>query len=189
MIREKIMILHDYTPAWKTEFLDLKAVYQEYLRDSAIAIEHVGSTSIPGIKAKPIIDIDIVIRDYEIFPTVADTLASLGYYHNGNQGILHREAFKRKDECTPYSQMKRRWKNHHLYVCPEFSEELQRHILFRDYLRAHDEARQDYERIKMDIAAKSDGDRKRYAVIKETECRDFVENILILARNQAKSYT
>jgi len=183
---ERIMILHDYTPAWNTEFLHLKAIYQECLRDTAIAIEHVGSTSIPGIKAKPIIDIDIVIRNYDIFPTVVDKLANLGYSHNGDQGILHREAFKRKDEYTPYSQMKRCWMNHHLYVCPEFSEELKRHILFRDYVRAHDNARQEYERIKMEIAAKSDGDRKQYAAIKETECRDFVENILIIARNQAK---
>ncbi len=116
------MILHEYTPEWETEFTLLREVYLKCLGDSAITIEHVGSTSIPGIKAKPIIDIDIVIKDYCVFPEIADKLAKLGYCHNGDQGMLHREAFQRMDEFTPHSQPQRRWINHHLYVCPESSE-------------------------------------------------------------------
>jgi len=178
-----VVILHEYRSAWSDEFELLKGVYVESLGDLAIAIEHIGSTSIPGIKAKPIIDIDIVIRDYGVFPNVVEKLASLGYSHNGDQGILHREAFKRKDEFTPYSKPKRKWVNHHLYVCPEFSEELRRHLIFRDYLRADEDAKREYESIKVAIAARSDGDRKKYAAIKETECRDFVERTLAAARN------
>jgi len=56
------MILHEYTPEWETEFTLLREVYLECLGDSAITIEHVGSTSIPGIKAKPIIDIDMLVN-------------------------------------------------------------------------------------------------------------------------------
>ncbi|MBN1351907.1 GrpB family protein [candidate division KSB1 bacterium] len=175
------MILHDYTPTWKEEFERLKAIYLESLGDTIIAIEHIGSTSIPGIKAKPILDVDIVIENYEIFPTVVDRLARLGYTHNGDQGILHREAFKRKDEFTPESSPRRKWMNHHLYVCPEFSEELKRQLIFRDTLRIDERAKRAYEAIKIEIAARADGDRKRYAAIKEAECREFVEKTLAAA--------
>ncbi|MCK4411546.1 GrpB family protein [Candidatus Bipolaricaulota bacterium] len=177
------MILHEYTPEWETEFTLLREVYLECLGNSAMAIEHVGSTSIPGIKAKPIIDIDIVIKDYCVFLETAGKLASLGYSHNGDQGILHREAFKRMDEFTPHSQPQRRWINHHLYVCPQFSEELNRHIIFRDYLRINGIAKKEYELIKVEIAARSDGDRKRYAAIKEAECKEFIDKIIATAGN------
>ena len=177
------MILREYTPEWETEFRLLRDVYLECLGDSAMAIEHVGSTSIPGIKAKPIIDIDIVIRDYCVFPEIADKLAKLGYFHNGDQGILHREAFQRIDEFTPHSQPQRRWINHHLYVCPQFSEELNRHIIFRDYLRINNIAKKEYELIKVEMAARSDGDRKRYAAIKEAECKAFIDKVIAAAGN------
>lgn len=177
------MILHEYTSTWAEEFERLKRVYAEALCDLAIAIEHVGSTSIPGIKAKPIIDIDVVIKDYDIFPDVVERLAWLGYTHNGDQGILHREAFKRQDAFTPYTTPKRQWMKHHLYVCPTFSEELQRHLAFRDYLRVNTEARNEYERIKVAITARSDDDPKKYATIKEAEYGEFFERTLSAARN------
>jgi len=149
--------------------------------DLAIAIEHVGSTSIPGIKAKPIIDIDVVIQNYTVFPDVVERLARLGYTHNGDQGIPHREAFKRQDECTPRTTLPQEWMHHHLYVCPASSEELRRHLAFRDYLRVNADARNAYERIKVAIAARSNGDRKVYAAIKETEYNEFFEHTLAAA--------
>ena len=176
------MILHDYTPTWADEFERLKHVYADALGDLALAIEHVGSTSITGIKAKPIIDIDVVIKDYTIFPDVVERLAQLGYTHNGDQGVLHREAFKYQDGFTPHTTPQRQWMLHHLYVCPAFSEELRRHLLFRDYLRANADARNAYERIKVVIAARSDGDRKVYAAIKEAEYGEFFERTLTEAR-------
>lgn len=62
------MILHQHSPLWAEAFRELRGVYAHCLGDLAIAIEHVGSTSVPDIKAKPILDIDIVIADYDIFP-------------------------------------------------------------------------------------------------------------------------
>ena len=67
---------------------------------------------------------------------------------------------------------------HHLYVCPAQSDELHRHIAFRDALRARADWRQEYEKIKQDIAKRSDGDRKMYAQLKEIECRRFIERVL-----------
>ena len=175
------MILFKHTSDWADEFKLLKKIYTESLKELVVSVEHVGSTAIPGIMAKPIIDIDIVIGNYEAFPSAAKVLTALGYRHNGDQGILHREAFKRSDEFVPHTGPKKKWINHHLYVCPEFSKELERQIIFRDYLRVNEEAKREYERIKLSITAKSNGDRKRYAIIKEAECRRFVEETLAAA--------
>ena len=106
----------------------------------AMRIEHVGSTSVEGLSAKPIIDIDVVISDYAVFEEVVSALKAIGYQHEGDLGIAGREAFKYdgKDHL----------RKHHLYVCPENSPELKRHIAFRDYLRTHSDVVREYSRIK-----------------------------------------
>ena len=105
-----------------------------------IAIEHVGSTSVQGMSAKPCIDIDVVIKDYSVFDIIVGKLADIGYIHEGDLGIKDREAFKYTDK--PHLQ------THHLYVCPQYSTELHRHITFRDYLRTHPEAANEYSKVK-----------------------------------------
>ena len=176
------MIVHAYDPTWPKAFEQLKEVYENTLNDLIITTEHVGSTSIPGLKAKPNLDIDIVIKDYDIFPKLVEKLAKLGYKHNGDQGILHREAFKRDDESIPHTNPKKIWIKHSLYVCPESSKELKRHLLFRDYLKSNDNARDAYAKIKDDIVARSNGERANYVTIKEDEYGDFFENMLIEAK-------
>ena len=133
-----------YDSAWKTAFEDIRRELADALGDLVIGIEHVGSTSVEGMSAKPCIDIDIVIRDYGVFDAVVDGLASIGYVHEGDLGIRGREAFKYSDK--PHLL------KHHLYVCPADSEELHRHITFRDFLRANKDAAEVYSRTK-EIAA------------------------------------
>lgn len=175
------MILTDHRALWRQEFDRLKAVYTATLGELAVAIEHVGSTSIPGIKAKPILDIDIVIDSYDTFERVKELLERIGYRHSGDQGIRDREAFKRADELTPRTDPPRHWLNHHLYVCPVHSDELRRHMLFRDFLCINEGARREYEALKEAIAARAGNDRKVYAAIKEAECRPFFERVLTAA--------
>ena len=115
------------------------------LGDLAVAIEHVGSTSVEGMSAKPIIDIDVVIPDYSVFDAVVQTLAKIGYTHEGDLGIKDREAFKYTDK--PHLQ------KHHLYVCPQNSAELHRHVTFRDFLRGNPDAVKTYSAVK-ETAAK-----------------------------------
>lgn len=172
------MILTPHNPTWPAEFAALRDVYADALGDLILRVEHVGSTAVPHLQAKPILDIDIVMQDYEVFPKIVDGLGRLGYTHNGDQGILHREAFKPVDSTVPHTWPRREWMQHHLYVCPVHSIELRRHIVFRDALRARADWRREYERIKRGIADRSGGDRKTYAQIKEVECRAFVERIL-----------
>ena len=119
-----------------------------------IAIEHVGSTSVEGMSAKPCIDIDIVIKDYSVFNEVVNKLESIGYIHEGDLGIKEREAFK-------YSEKPHLMK-HHLYVCPQNSKELHRHITFRDFLKNNREAAKKYSKIKEQAALLFPNDIDKY---------------------------
>ena len=140
----KRVVVVPYSEQWKTDFKTIKQHLLTAVKDAIISIEHIGSTSVEGLSAKPIIDIDIVIKDYSVFDTVVEKLASLSYIHEGNLGIKDREAFDYKGNAD--------LPKHHLYVCPEFSAELHRHISFRDYLRNHPEAVQKYGKVKKEGA-------------------------------------
>ena len=136
----KRVVVVTYNEQWKTDFEKIKQHLLPAIKDTIISIEHIGSTSVEGLSAKPIIDIDIVISDYYVFDTVVENLASLGYIHEGNLGIKDREAFDYKGNID--------LPKHHLYVCPEFSAELHRHIAFRDYLRNNPDAVHKYSKVK-----------------------------------------
>ncbi len=155
------------------------------LGGGCIAVHHVGSTAIPGITAKPIIDMIVEIRDYSSFDAVSEALAGLGYICEGDLGIKDRIAFKCKDPTVPYGVPEREWIYHHLYVCPSFGEELKRNIAFRDYLIRHEDARDEYARIKRQIESEASGDRKTYVKMKQERARPFVERILEQARVEA----
>ena len=133
-----------YDKAWKPAFEAIKAEVEAALGELAVAVEHVGSTSVEGMSAKPCIDLDVVIADYGALPEAVARLAAIGYVHEGNLGIEGREAFDYTDKphlCK-----------HHLYVCPRDSRELRRHVVFRDYLRAHPEAAAKYSAVKEEAA-------------------------------------
>lgn len=135
----KVIVL-PYDKAWKDDFEKIKKEIEGALGDLIIGIEHVGSTSVEGMSAKPCIDMDVIIEDYAAFDAVVSKLGAIGYIHEGNLGIPDREAFQYFD--------KSHLKTHHLYVCPQYSRELRRHITFRDYLRNHEEAVREYSRVK-----------------------------------------
>jgi len=177
-----MLSIHD--PNWATEFIALKAVLAETLGSLALDIVHVGSTAIPDLLAKPILDIDVVMRAYSEFPAIIGALQTLGYEHAGDQGIHEREAFRAKG-IAPDVPRAAGWMPHHLYVCPVQGRELQRHVRFRDVLRQHEGLRREYEVIKQSIAARAGGDRRHYAEIKERECREFVERVLQLPEQPA----
>ena len=139
-MRTKKVIVVPYDKAWKSAFEEIKREIELVIGDLIIGIEHVGSTSVEGLSAKPIIDIDVVIKDYSVFATVVQKLETIGYIHEGDLGIKDREAFKYSNK--PHLQ------KHHLYVCPQYSEELHRHVTFRDYLKNNREAVKKYSLVK-----------------------------------------
>lgn len=160
-MKTKHVVVIPYSPEWKTEFIKIKAELQSALGDSVLAIEHVGSTSVEGLAAKPIIDIDIVIESYDDFQTVRENLESIGYSHEGDLGVKDREAFKYLDK--PHLM------RHHLYVCPKDSMELKRHIAFRNFLRMdeHQEDRSTYGNLKLELAKRFPYDIDSYMAGKD----------------------
>ena len=163
MITKQVAVL-PYNKAWKQSFIDIRAELQDALGELALEIEHVGSTSVEGLSAKPIIDIDVVIKE-EMLDDVVTALKRIGYRHEGNLGIPGREAFKYDG--------KEHLQKHHLYVCQQDSAELRRHIAFRDYLRSHPEAVREYSRIKEEGASLYPLDMAKYIEHKSP----FIERI------------
>lgn len=146
----KVVVL-PYNVQWKDDFEKIKSEIINAIGDLIIGVEHVGSTSVEGMSAKPCIDIDVIIKDYSAFDIIVSRLEMIGYIYEGNLGIEDREAFKYFN--------KPHLRTHHLYVCPQKSEELYRHITFRDFLRNNVDA------------------VKKYSYVKETAARLFPHDI------------
>ena len=173
------MVVVEYNNNWPQDFLKIKNELLRVIKGPCL-IEHVGSTSIPGMNAKPIIDIDVGLKNWNDFEKIKLELAAIGYVHEGDRGIKGREAFGRNglihDDILDTIE-------HHLYVCSVDNAEFNRHILFRDYLRTHDDARDRYNQIKEEILAKVGADnRAGYVQMKEEEYRDFFEEIIEKAK-------
>jgi len=157
------VIVIDYDPAWVSAFEKLRGHLAKSL-GLPVTIEHVGSTSIPGAAAKPIIDVDIVVRSKDSVGRAIQLLSKAGYRHLGDLGITGREAFESPAGLPA----------HHLYVVVAGNSEHVRHMLFRDYLRSHPEEVRKYSDLKKSLARKFRDNRDAYTVAKT----EFVEEIL-----------
>ena len=170
----KTITVKPYDPDWAEEFKEYKQRLDSALGDLALSIEHVGSTSVKGLAAKPIIDIDIVISSRLILSSVIQRLKQIGYIHEGNTGIPGRESF--------------RWpegKRHHLYVCSVDTPNLHNHLIFRDYLRTHPEAAKAYAELKLALAHKYRNNMDAYGEAKST----FIQDILTRAKEEYGFHT
>lgn len=168
------VVIVPYDPEWPRTFELLREVLLRALGDLAVAVEHVGSTSVPGLPAKPIIDIDVVIRSRDDLRDVVQLLAVLGYRHQGDIGVPGREAFAREGGDAPRDGGGRRWPAHHLYVCASDSKELRQHLVFRDWLRSNPAAVTEYAMLKRHLADVYGDDRDGYSDAKT----DFIEAAL-----------
>jgi GrpB-like predicted nucleotidyltransferase (UPF0157 family) len=158
------IIVVEYDPEWPKIFEVLRDRVAAALGDLTIAIHHVGSTSVPGLAAKPIIDMDVVVPSSACISAAIERLATLGYVHEGDGGIPGREAFRWPPDMPC----------HHLYVCPAAGEECRRHLLFRNYLRAHPAEAEAYAALKRSCAGMFPNDRTAYTNAKTV----FVEERL-----------
>src|SRR5947207_1911029 len=124
------VVVADYDEEWPRRFEDLRRDIWPVVADVALRIEHVGSTSVPGLAAKPIIDLSVVVAGRDDVSLAIARLATLAYRHRGNLGIEDREAFDHPDDQP----------RHNLYVCPEGTIGLVNQLAMRDYLRARPDA-------------------------------------------------
>ena len=132
----------DYDPAWPALFEQLRARVWAAVEPCAISVEHIGSTSVPGLAAKPIVDITVIVAAQADVRMAIERLAAVGYVHQGNLGVEGREAF----------QSPRGLPAHNLYVCPRNSLGLENHLAVRDYLRTHAYAARSYGDLKKRLA-------------------------------------
>jgi GrpB-like predicted nucleotidyltransferase (UPF0157 family) len=157
-----------YDPGWPAVFATLCALLAPALEGLDVRLEHVGSTAVPGLAAKPIIDLDIVVASPGLVPAVVDRLAGLGYEHRGDLGIAGREAFRQPEDLP----------DHHLYVVVDGSSPYLDHVDLRDYLRSHPAEAERYARRKHEVAHLLTVDREAYVAAKA----DLVRELLIKAR-------
>ncbi|KAA6464755.1 GrpB family protein [Acidobacteria bacterium AB60] len=164
------IILVDYDPAWPRLFDALRARIAEALGSLAARIEHIGSTAVPGLPAKPVIDIDVLLASDHALPEAIARLARIGYTHQGDLGIAGREAFQAPAHDPA----------HHLYVCSPDCAEFKRHLAFRDLLRAHPDQAKLYGDLKRSLAAQFRDDRNAYVTAKT----EFVSRLTDQALNR-----
>jgi GrpB-like predicted nucleotidyltransferase (UPF0157 family) len=171
------LVVEPYDPEWPHAFHQLQTFLYRNLVGTYHAVEHVGSTSVPGMAAKPIIDVDVVARDGK-FEQIKNRLIAAGYEYEGEKGIPGRESFGLKDPG-----LKQALPEHHLYVLAADAAELRRHRAFRDYLIAHPEWVEKLSAHKLELAARLGDDRAGYQAAKEP----MVLEILTLALREASA--
>ena len=157
-----MIVVAEYDPHWPHLFCEIRDRVYPVVRDIAVSIEHVGSTSVPGLCAKPIIDIDVIVEKRDV-ETAIDRLSTIGYEHQGDLGVPEREAFRH-----PFPD------GHHLYLCVRGSLGLRNHLALRDYLRRDREAAHEYCTIKRALATRFPDDIDSYVDGKSA----FVDGIL-----------
>ena len=151
------IIIVSYDHSWPREFAEIGAKLRGALGATAVRIDHVGSMSVPGLDAKPIIDVQVSVLRLEPRGPYLAPLESLGYrFHPSNPDLTKR--FFREPPGERLSHL-------HVRQSGSFDEAL--NLLFRDFLRSHPDASQEYSRAKHDLASRSRDDREGYVLAKE----------------------
>lgn len=167
--------LQSYNPAWKTEFEALKRFLTTQLEGFAFDVQHIGSTAVPGLLAKPVLDIDIIIHNKTLLHVMTEKLIGLGYVGKGEQGIPGRFAFRQTNNVTPQTATTvREWQEHHLYICFSDSLALKNHLAFRDALLKSSQLSEQYAAIKKALVAEPGMTRAEYTKRKT----DFILSVL-----------
>lgn len=150
-----------YDPNWPMQFEQEAEKLKAILGSNAEAVHHIGSTAIPGIYAKPVIDILVVVKTLNKVDALNPEFESLGYACMGEYGIQGRRYYWK-------SQTKR---THHVHLFEKGHSEIKRHLAFRDYMRAHPDAAQGYSWVKRCLAAEFPTDIVAYVNGKESFVR------------------
>ena len=129
-----------------------------------LRVEHIGSTSIPGIHAKPVIDLMPIVRSVEAVDALQGAFEAAGFCWYGEYGLPGRRYLNRDDPRTG-----ERLTNVHIYA--QDNPEVERHLAFRDYLRAHPDVAQEYKAVKLACAAQHPTDISGYMDCKDAICK------------------
>ena len=165
----RIIEVVDYDPAWPEQFLQEKLKLSTVLESVAVSIMHIGSTSIAGMCAKPIIDILLEVSCLSGLDSLNDALADMGYKAKGENGIAGRRYFQKGGKQ----------RSHHMHAFVTGDKRIRQHLLFRDFLIAHPERAAEYAAIKREAARLCQNDSAVYQKLKH----NFITVHLELAQN------
>lgn len=168
--RPAVILIARYDPAWPLLFAQEAARIRRALGNVATRIDHVGSTSVPNLAAKPVIDIQVSVRSLEPRSIWEDSILNLGYTHF-DLGPF--------DLVYPFFKRPATWPStHHVHLCAAGSEEERNHLAFRDYLRAHPKTAAEYLELKQELVTIHDGtsieSQENYSLAKSA----FVSSVL-----------
>jgi len=163
---EKPVVIEEYNEDWALEYQQEERKIKEILTNKLIAIEHIGSTSVPGLGAKPIIDFMVGVSDLNEVEQFIEPLAKLGYEH-----VYHKEFPNRRF----FRKGQRRAGTHHLHIYNYGSKEWKNNILFRDYLKTHPDVLKQYNQLKKELAEKYRNDRVAYTNAKHPFIIDVIQ--------------
>ena len=159
----------NYDSEWPLKYVKERDYITTILKDNCVSIYHIGSTSVPGLDAKPIIDIMVVVRSLEGVDTVAEKFLDIGYEYLGEFGITGRRYLRKGgDERTHQI---------HIFQADDWNN-IGRHLAFRDYMRTHEKERNEYAKIKKNLAQKFPYDIDGYCDGKENFVREMESRAL-----------
>ncbi len=162
----------DYDPNWPKLFEKEKKLILGAVGNIVVGIEHIGSTAVPNLRAKPIIDILVAVNHLSDANNCIEPLQMIGYeYHPGHEAQIPERRFFGKG--GPLKEQ-----HYHLHMVELTSDFWKRHLLFRDYLRAHPEVAQEYQKLKKQLALEYGRNREGYTEAKAP----FIESIVARAR-------
>lgn len=154
----------DWSPRWAEQFGEVATVLRAALADVASArVEHVGSTSVPGLAAKPVLDVDVIVDTRDV-PAAIAALEAVGYVHRGDLGVTGREAFHAPDGPR-----------RNVYVCVAGTANVRNHLAVRDVLRSRDDLREAYAAVKRALADDPDMDIDTYLAGKSAVLQQVLE--------------
>jgi GrpB-like predicted nucleotidyltransferase (UPF0157 family) len=148
-----------YDPDWAARFAAERQALSALAGSPFKEIHHIGSTAIPGIAAKPVIDILVELERHEDGFDCSDQMRTLGYEYRGIENPTRRHYYLRRQ---PF--------RHHVHMQVVGHPEVRRLLEFRDYLRSHSDEAKSYETLKLDLAKRFGGDRRAYASAKDLFC-------------------
>lgn len=164
-----VVRLVPHQPQWMHAFTVERARLQAAIGPHVLDIQHIGSTAIPGIYAKPIIDIGIAVASYEGAFVCVPALESIGYTYKGEAGIPRRHYYDDGDPCR-----------FHLHLLEQAGEEWEAHLLFRDYLIKHSDTAAEYSALKLRLAEQYRDVREQYTDAKTA----FIQKVIDLSREE-----
>src|SRR4051812_24554265 len=143
----------EYSPEWPLLFAVEAATLRALLGQELVVIHHIGSTAVPGLAAKPIIDLLPVVVNIDRVDAHTPALAAAGYKAWGEYGLPGRRYFT-KDNCE--------YRTHNIHIFQEGNDDIERHLALCAYLRSHVEVREDYARLKREVYARHPADIQSY---------------------------